>query len=79
MGEIRTNRRDLNDENEAICQLGALDEEAAKHWFDIQLHHDIGYVQHTEAIKVDVEGGTRYTSDRVASFEGEGLLRGQCR
>ncbi|KAG5644034.1 hypothetical protein DXG03_009186 [Asterophora parasitica] len=29
----------------------ALYAEVTKHWFDIQLHHDIGYVQHAEAIK----------------------------
>ena len=63
VSEIRANRRNLDDENEAIRQLEALYEEVAKHWFDFQLHRDIGYVQHAEAIKVDVEGGTRYTSD----------------
>ncbi len=62
------NRCDLDDKNEAIHQLKALDKEVVKHWFDIQLHHDIGYVQYTEAIKVDVEGSTRYTLDWVAFF-----------
>jgi hypothetical protein len=27
------------------------------------VHCNIGYVQHTEAIKVDIEGGMQYTSD----------------
>ena len=62
VGGIRANRRNLNDENEAIRQLETLYDEVTKYWFDIQLHRDIGYVQHAEAITVDVEGGTRYTS-----------------
>jgi hypothetical protein len=61
--EIRAHRRNLDEENEAIRQLEVLYEEVTKHWFDIQLHRDIGYVQHAEAINIDVEGGTRYTSD----------------
>jgi hypothetical protein len=60
---ISANRRELDRENEAIRQLGALYDEVMEYWFNIKLHRDIGYVQHAEAIRVDVEGGTRYTSD----------------
>jgi hypothetical protein len=67
----------LNEENEAIRQLEALHDEITKHWFDIQLHRDIGYVQHAEAIKVDVEGGTRYTSDWGAFLATEAKVRDQ--
>ncbi|KAH9167356.1 hypothetical protein EDB89DRAFT_1997768, partial [Lactarius sanguifluus] len=74
VGEIRANRRNLDDENEAIRQLEAL-YEVTKHWFDIQLHRDIGYVQHAEAIKVDVEGGIRYTSDWAAFLATEAKVK----
>ncbi|KAH9039337.1 hypothetical protein EDB85DRAFT_288805 [Lactarius pseudohatsudake] len=75
VGEIRANRRNLDDENEAIRQLEALYEEVTKRWFDIQLYRDIGYVQHAEAIKVDVEGGTRYTSDWAAFLASEAKVK----
>jgi hypothetical protein len=75
VGEIHANRRNLDVENEAIRQLEALYEEVMKHWFDIQLHRDIGYVQHAEAIKVDVEGGTRYTSDWAAFLAAEAKVK----
>jgi hypothetical protein len=63
VSEIDANRRYLDGKNEAIRQLEALYDEVSKYWFDMKLRRDIGYVQHAEAIKVDVEGGTRYTSD----------------
>ena len=68
--EIVKNRRYLEDENEAIGQLGALHDEVTKYWPDFRLHR-IGYVQHAEAIKVDIEGGTRYTSDWGAFLAAE--------
>jgi hypothetical protein len=49
------------------------------YWLDIKLHRgpDIGYVQHAEAIKVGVEGGTRYTSDLGAFLAAEAKVRDQ--
>ena len=76
--EIAENRRKLNDENDAIRQLEALHGDVTRHWFDIKLHRDIGYVQHTEAIKVNfTEGGTRYTSDWGAFLATEAKVRDQ--
>lgn len=75
--EIAANRRKLDDEKEAIRQLEALYDEVTKYWFDIKLHRDIGYVQHAEAIKVDVEGCTRYTSDWGAFLAAEAKVRDQ--
>ena len=75
MGEIHANRSNLVDENEAIRQLEALYEEVTKYWFDIQLCRDIGYVQHAEAIKVDIEGGTRYTLDWAAFLATEAKVK----
>ena len=77
MIEIDANRRKLNDENATILQLEALYEQVTKYWFDIKLHRDIGYVQHAEAIKVDVQGGTRYTSDWGAFLAAEEKVKGQ--
>jgi hypothetical protein len=75
VSEIDTNRRYLDDENEAIHQLEALYDEVTKYWFDIKLCRDIGYVQHAEAIKVDVEGGTQYTSDWGAFLAAEAKVK----
>jgi len=77
MSEIATNRRNLDGENEAIRQLEALYDEVAKYWFDINLHRDIGYVQYAEAIKVDVGGATRYTSDWGAFLATEAKVKDQ--
>ncbi|KAI0038490.1 hypothetical protein FA95DRAFT_1216494 [Auriscalpium vulgare] len=74
---IAKNRRLLDDENEAIRELDALHKEASKYWSDITLHRDIGYVQHAKAIKVDVDGGTRYTSDWGAFLAIEAKVRDQ--
>ena len=74
---IARNRRSLEDENHAIRQLEAMYEGVTKYWSDIKLHRDIGYVQHAKAIKVDVEGGTRYTSDWGAFLANEAKVRGQ--
>ncbi|KAI9456281.1 hypothetical protein BJY52DRAFT_1204836 [Lactarius psammicola] len=65
VSEINANRRNLNGENEAIRQLEALST------------CDIGYVQHAEAVKVDVEGGTRYTSDWGALLAAEAKVKDQ--
>lgn len=73
--EIDASRRYLEDQNNAIRQLEALYEEVTKHWLDIQLHRDIGYVQHAEAIKVDIEGGTKYTSDWAAFLATEAKVK----
>ena len=68
MSEIPMNRRNLYGEDEAIRLLEALYNELTKYWLDMKLHRDIGYVQHAEAIMVDVEGATSYTSDGVRSW-----------
>ncbi|KAJ7484702.1 hypothetical protein FB451DRAFT_1169725 [Mycena latifolia] len=73
--EIRANRRNLDDENKAIGLFEALYEEVTKYWCDAQLHRDIGFVQHAQAIKVDVEGGTRYTSDWAAFLVAEAKVK----
>jgi hypothetical protein len=67
----------LDTENNAIRQLEDLHVEVTAYWLDIQLHRDIGYVQHAEAIKVDVKGGTRYTSDWGAFLANEAKVSGQ--
>jgi hypothetical protein len=77
VNEIDANRRYLDGENEAIRQLEALYDEVMEYWFDIKLRRDIGYVQHAEAIKVDVEGGTRYTSDWGAFLAAEAKVKDQ--
>ncbi|ETW75809.1 hypothetical protein HETIRDRAFT_430316 [Heterobasidion irregulare TC 32-1] len=51
--------------------------EVIEYWFDIKLHRDIGYVQHAETIKVDVEGGTRYTSGWGAFLAAEAKVGDQ--
>lgn len=75
--EIAKNRRSLAEENDAILQLETMYEEVTKYWFDIKLYRDIGYVQHAKAIKVDIEGGTRYTSDWGAFLATEAKVRDQ--
>jgi len=44
----------------------------------MKLHRDIGYVQHAEAIKVDVEGATRYSSDWGTFLAAEAKVKDQC-
>ncbi|KAF8463412.1 hypothetical protein DFH94DRAFT_786723 [Russula ochroleuca] len=75
VNEIVANRRNLNGENDAIRQLEALYGGVTRNTFDINLNRDIGYVQHAEAIKVDVEGGTRYTSDWGAFLATEAKVK----
>ncbi|WVN89623.1 uncharacterized protein L203_104852 [Cryptococcus depauperatus CBS 7841] len=55
--------------------LEALYDEVAKYWSNIKLHRSIGYVQYAPAIKVDEEGGTRYTSDWAASLVAEAKVK----
>ena len=74
---IRATRRKLEDENEAIHDLEALYEEIKRDWSDIKLNRNIGHVQFAEAITVDVEGGTRYTSDWGAFLAAEAKVKGQ--
>ena len=73
--EIRAKRPDLEDENEAVADLEAFYEEVTKYWSDIKLHRKIGYVQYAAAITVDVEGGTRYTSDWAAFLAAEANVK----
>ena len=72
---IRAKRRKLDDGNEAIADLEALYAEVTTRWSDIMLHRNIGYVQYAEAITVDVEGGTRYTSDWAVFLAAEAKVR----
>ncbi len=73
--EIAENRLKLNAENDAIRQCEALHDDVTKHWLDIKLHRDIGYVQHADAIKVDVQGGTRFTLDWGTFLAAEAKVR----
>ncbi|KAF8463777.1 hypothetical protein DFH94DRAFT_857962 [Russula ochroleuca] len=73
--EIRANRRKLEDGNEAIADLEAFYDEITKNWSDINLHRNIGHVQHAAAITVDVEGGTLYTSDWAAFLAAEAKVK----
>ncbi|KAG8743173.1 hypothetical protein FRC10_000315 [Ceratobasidium sp. 414] len=75
--ELRANRRHLEDENEAIPDLEAFYNEVMKNWSDIDLHRNIGYVQYAAAITVDVEGGTRYTSDWAAFLAAEAKVKAE--
>jgi hypothetical protein len=75
--KIAEKRADLAVENDAIRQLEDLNDEVTAYWPDLKLHRDIGYVQHAEAIKVDVKGGTRCTSDWGAFLANEAKVSGQ--
>ena len=70
--EICVNRRKLEDQNDAIADL--VYDEVTKCWSDIKLHR-IGHVQYAAAIKVDVEGGTLYTSDWAAFLAAEAKVK----
>ena len=74
-GEICANQRKLGDEKEAIVDLEAFHDEVTKNWSDIDLHRNIGHVQYAAAITVDVEGGTRYTSDWAAFLVTEAKVK----
>jgi hypothetical protein len=75
--EIAENRRKLNAENDAIRQYEALHDDVTKLWFDMKLHRDIGYVQHADAIKVDIQGGTRFMVDWGTFLAAEAKVRDQ--
>jgi hypothetical protein len=75
VNEIGENRRNLDGENEAICQLEALYDEVTKYWFDIKLHRNIGHIQHADTVKVDVEGSTWYTSDWATFLAAEANIK----
>lgn len=63
---IKAKQRRMDDETEAITDLEALHDEVTSMWSDIKLYRNIGQIQYAAAISVDVEGGTRYTSDWAA-------------
>ena len=73
----RRNRRNLDDENEAMADLEALYDEVIKDWSDITLHRNIGHIQYTAAIKVDVEGGTGYASGWAAFLAAEANVKNE--
>ncbi|KAG5649256.1 hypothetical protein H0H81_005076 [Sphagnurus paluster] len=74
--EIRAIQRKLTDKHKAIAdRLEALYNEVTKHWSDIKLHRNIGYVQYAPAITVDVEGGTLHTSDWAAFLTAEAKVK----
>ena len=64
----------LDEDNEAIALLEHLNDEATKHWSNIKLQRDIGYVAYTRKINVDV-GGTRYTEDWGVFVAAEAKVR----
>ncbi|KIY53267.1 hypothetical protein FISHEDRAFT_63434 [Fistulina hepatica ATCC 64428] len=61
--EIRANRRNLEDENEAIADLEAFYDEVTKYWSD--------------PFTVDVEGSTLYTSDWAAFLAAEAKVKAE--
>ena len=72
---IKAKQRQLDDNAEAIADLEALRDEITKNWSNIKLHRDIGHIQYATAISVDLEGGTRYTSDWAAFLADEAKVR----
>ncbi|KAK7049630.1 hypothetical protein VNI00_005661 [Paramarasmius palmivorus] len=74
--EVRRLKRNLEQEDEAIADLEALHDEVTKHWSDITLRRNIGYVQYAPAIRVN-QGGTSYTSDWAAFVAAEAKVKDQ--
>ena len=72
---IKAKQRQLDDNAEAIADLEALRDKITKDWSNIKLHRDIGHIQYATAISVDLEGGTRYTSDWAAFLADEAKVR----
>ncbi|KAF9060746.1 hypothetical protein BDP27DRAFT_1491913 [Rhodocollybia butyracea] len=70
---IKAKQRQL--ETEAISDLEALHEDVTKDWSNLKLHRNIGHIQYAEAILVDAEGGTLYTSDWAAFLAAEPKVR----
>ena len=75
--EMEANQRKLDDENKAIAKLETFYAEVKRDWSDIKLHRNIGYIQYAAPITVDVEGGTKYTSDWGAFLVAEAKVRDQ--
>ncbi|KAF8267671.1 hypothetical protein EI94DRAFT_1683645 [Lactarius quietus] len=75
--EMEAIQRKLDDDNKAIAKLETFYAEVKKDWSDIQLHRNIGHVQYAAPITVDVEGGTKYTSDWGAFVAAEAKVRDQ--
>ncbi|GAV99046.1 hypothetical protein LENED_000476 [Lentinula edodes] len=73
--EIKARQRQLVNDTKATIDLQALHEDATKYWSDLKLYRNIGHVQYAEAISVDVEGGTRYTSDWAAFVADEAKVK----
>ncbi|KAJ3892117.1 hypothetical protein GG344DRAFT_64900 [Lentinula edodes] len=71
---IQARQRQLVNDTKATK---ALHEDATKYWSDLKLYRNIGHVQYAEAISVDVEGGTRYTSDWAAFVADEAKVKDQ--
>ncbi|GBE86879.1 hypothetical protein SCP_1001220 [Sparassis crispa] len=67
--EIRANRRNLEDENEAIADLEAFYDEVTKYWSDINLYRNIGYAK----VKDEFEGnvvdlGFKYSPQELSAM-----------
>ncbi|KAI6012607.1 hypothetical protein F5J12DRAFT_819130 [Pisolithus orientalis] len=75
--EMKANRQKLDDEKKAIAKLEAFYTEVKRDWSDIKLHRNIGHVQYAAPITVDIEGGTKYTSDWGAFLAAEAKVRDQ--
>lgn len=73
--EIKARQRQLVNDTKATIDLQALHEDAMKYWSDLKLYRNIGHVQYAEAISVDMEGGTRYTSDWAAFVADEAKVK----
>ena len=58
----------LDRETEAINNLSAFHADTVLNWSQKNLYRNIGYTQFAPAITVDVEGGTRFTSDWGSSL-----------
>ncbi|KAF8826956.1 hypothetical protein HHX47_DHR5000643 [Lentinula edodes] len=72
---IQARQRQLVNDTKVTIDLQALHEDATKYWSDLKLYRNIGHVQYAEAISVDVEGGTRYTSDWAAFVADEAKVK----
>lgn len=75
--ELEANQQKLDDENKAIAKLETFYAEVKRDWSDINFHRSIGYVQYAVSIVVDVEGGTKYTSDWGAFLVAEAKVKDQ--
>jgi hypothetical protein len=65
----------LDRETEADTKLWAFHADARLNWSQKNLHRNIGYTQFAPAITVDVEGGTRSTSDWGVFAAAEGKVK----